>query len=211
MYRKLKAMFIVLCFFGVNSIATATEFTKGDYYVEIEGTFTKQKELREFFSFYCPHCFKQESVMHELEASLPTDASFIKNHVDGMPGRDIKIEEGLTKALITAKALKIDSEIIEEIFKHIHVKRADFSSATDIKKIFLSNGVDSAKFDKIYNSFSVNMQLKKMQKRTASLRKQGIGSVPTLIINGKYMPVTSKLKGLDEYKELIAFLLNKTS
>ena len=209
MYRKfLLSIFIILSF---NSTIRAAEFTKGDYYIEIEGSVTKSKEITEFFSFYCPHCFKQEPLMEELIAFLPSDATFKKNHVDNMPGKNIKIEQALTKALITADILNVKEKIVPAIFKHIHTDKAKFDKEKDIRNLFLINGVDGNIFDKTFSSFSVNAQFKKMQKKTNALRQQGIGSVPTLIINGKYKPVTDNIKNMDEYKKLITYLLNKTA
>ena len=199
-------MFVFLSF---SSACQAVEFTEGDYYVEVEGNSTKNKEVTEFFSFYCPACFKQESFMHELKLALPANAAFKKNHVDGMPGRDIKIEKSLTKALITADVLKVKEKVIPAIFNYIHINKAKFDNDKDIKNLFLINEVDGDDFDKVFNSFSVNMQAKKMEKKTSALRKQGFSSVPTLIINGKYKPVTDKIKNMDEYKKLVIYLLNK--
>ncbi|KGJ88001.1 thiol:disulfide interchange protein DsbA/DsbL [Thalassotalea sp. ND16A] len=207
MYRNfLISIFILLSF---NSTVHAVEFTEGDYYIEIEGDATKSKEITEFFSFFCPHCFKQEPLMKELIASLPADATFKKNHVDSMPGQNIEIEQALTKALITADILKVKEKIVAAIFQYIHSDKAKFNDEKEIKNLFLINGVDGDQFDKTFASFSVNTQFKKMQKKTKALRQQGIGSVPTLIINGKYKPVTGKIKSMDEYKKLISYLLNK--
>ncbi|WP_057831655.1 thiol:disulfide interchange protein DsbA/DsbL [Colwellia sp. TT2012] len=209
MHRKI--LLSIFIFISFNYTSQAVEFTKGDYYIEIEGSLTEKKEITEFFSFYCPGCFKQESFMNELKLSLPASAEFKKNHVDGMPGRNIKIEQALTKALVTADILKVKEKIIPAIFKYIHISKAKFNNDKDIKNLFLINGVDGDKFDKTFNSFSVNIQSQKMQKKTEALRKQGFSSVPTLIINGKYKPVTDKIKSMDEYKKLITYLLNKAA
>jgi len=209
MYRKI--LLSIFVFLSFNFASQAVEFTKGDYYIEIEGKLTKKKEITEFFSFYCPACFKQEPFMNELKSSLPAGAKFKKIHVDGMPGRDIKIEQSLTKALVTADILKVKAKIIPAIFKYIHISKSKFSNDKDIKNLFLNLGIAEEKFDKAFKSFSVSAQSKKMQKKTKALRQQGFTSVPTLIINGKYKPVTNKIKSMDEYKKLIIYLLNKAA
>ena len=209
MYHKFLATIIVIFSFSFTS--QAVEFTEGDNYIEIKGEVTKNKEITEFFSFFCPHCFKQEPFMKQIVSFLPKDASFKKNHVDAMPGQNIEIERALTKALVVADILKIQEVMIPAIFKYVHISRAKFSSIKDIRNLFLINGVDGKKFDKTFSSFSVNAQFNKMQKKTELLRSQGIGSVPTLIINGKYKPVTDNIKSMEEYKNLILFLLNKTA
>lgn len=209
MYRNILLSIIV--FLSFNDTSQAVEFAKGDYYIEIEGNLTKKKEITEFFSFYCVACFKQESFMNELKSALPANAEFKRNHVAGMPRKDIKIEQALTKALITSDILKVKEKIIPAIFKYIHINKAKFSNNNDIKNLFLINGVEGESFDKVFNSFSVNIQSKKMEKKTKALRKQGFSGVPTLIINGKYKPVTDKIKSMDEYKKLITYLLNKVA
>ncbi|WP_133472020.1 thiol:disulfide interchange protein DsbA/DsbL [Paraglaciecola marina] len=207
MHRKLS---MIITSFLLFVTVQAAEFTEGDYYLEIEGEITKNKEITEFFSFYCPACFKQEGFMNDLKASLPSGAVFKKNHVDGMPGRKADIENLLTKALITAEYLKVEEQLVPAIFNYIHLNKADFYSEKDIKNIFLANNVDESKFDKVFSSFAVSTGAKKMQKNTKDIRRQGFTGVPTLIVNGKYKPITKNIKTMQEYKKLVLFLLNKT-
>lgn len=199
------ALALLLPFFSVS----AAKFEEGTHYVEIEGELTKKKQVTEFFSFYCPACFRQEPFMNNLKASLPSDVTFKKNHVDGMPGRELAIEQLLTNALIAANYLKVGDKVIPAIFNTIHVDKSSFNNIDDVKRLFTSNGVDGDKFDKVFSSFGVNAQAKKMQKNTQHIRDQGFSAVPTLIVNGKYKPVTKSLKSVDEYKALVLFLLEK--
>lgn len=190
----------------------AQEFTEGVHYREIDGSQTANKEITEFFSFYCPHCYSQEPFMADLKANLPAGAVFKKNHVDRMPGTKVEVEHALSKALITAEILKIDSKVIPLIFERIHTqgnKNKGFNNNDEIKALFVSQGVDATTFDKTFNGFTVNSKFRQMQKKIAHLRKQGFSQVPTLIINGKYMPIVNKLSSLDEYKQLVYYLLNK--
>ncbi|GLX87072.1 thiol:disulfide interchange protein [Thalassotalea loyana] len=189
----------------------AAKFTEGDYYVTLASEPSKKMEITEYFSFYCPACFKQEPFMNELKASMPEGAVFRKNHVDGMPKRDMSVEHSLTKALVTAQHLKSEDKLVPAIFNYIHVKGADFSNDNDIRNLFLRNGVSAKDFDKAFASFSVNVKAKQMQKNTQAIRAQGHRAVPTLIINNKYKPVLDNIKSYDEYKELVLFLLNKTA
>lgn len=200
-----------LLFNPVFNIAQAAQFELGEHYVEVKGIQSNTPQVTEFFSFYCPHCYKSEPFMHKVKALLPNPNQFIKNHVDGMPGRKIEIEHLLTKALITADLLNVKETIVQSIFSYIHQGKADFSELKDIKNLFLLKGVDSQEFDKTFGSFNVNMAANTMRNKTDLLRKQGFTKVPTLIINGKYKPNTESLKSMDEYLKLIAFLLTKTA
>lgn len=206
--KLIKLLFVVL-FISTSAYANAMSYKEGTHYEVLKQPVGTKKEVREFFSFYCPACFKFEPVIAEVKALLPAGVPFKKNHVDAMPGRDIEIEKALTKAMIIAEHFKIEDKIIPAIFNYIHVSRANFDNVKDIKNLFMINGVDGDKFDKAFANFSVNSKLKQMGNKTATLRGQGINSVPTLIIHGKYRPITKDLKTMDEYKALISYLISK--
>ena len=146
--------------------------------------------------------------MNDLASSLPDKIKFEKNHVDGMPGQQQAIEQALSKSVIIAQHYGIKDQVVADIFNHIHTNKAEFGSVEDIKQIFIRHGVSAKQFDKAYTSFSVNALVKKMQKKTKLLNQQGIVGVPTLIVNGKYRPLTDKLKSIEEYKALIQYLIS---
>jgi thiol:disulfide interchange protein DsbA len=207
------SLFLLISYFVIAPVqADETEqFILGEHYIEIEGTQTSTPQVTEFFSFYCPHCYKAESFMGNVKKLLEQPSQFVKTHVDGMPGKSIEVEHLLTKALVTARLLNIEDKMVAVIFSYIHKGKADFSTAKEVKNLFLLNGVDSVEFDKTFGSFKVNMAANTMRVKTSALRKQGIGSVPTLIINGKFKPNHQALKTQKEYLELISFLLTKTA
>lgn len=202
---KTKIFLLLVSLFTTHLFAA--EFEEGTHYTVLETPLSDKKGVTEFFSFYCPHCFSQEAFMRDLDASLPDGIKLQKNHVDMMPGRDIAIEQALTKALIVAELLKVKEPVVDAVFRKIHVEKGDFSSIDDIKAVFVSHGVEGDKFDKAMKSFSVVPKAKKMAMKTTELRKQGIGTVPTLIVNGKYYANTRSIKSFDEYKELVLFLV----
>jgi len=202
---------VVLFLLFVSPLSGATNFIKGTHFNElttpINGSFHSDKEIREFFSFYCPGCYRHEPIIAALKLKLPDGVLLEKNHIDNMPGRELAIEQGLSKALLTAKLLNIEEEVSADIFKYIHVNKASFDNDKDIKNIFLLRGIDGQRFDEVFNSFSVKTALNKMNKSTEILRKQGINSVPTVIVNGRYKVETSQLKSQQEYIALVLYLL----
>ena len=118
------------------------------------------------------------------------------------------IEQALSKALLTAKLLKVEDQIAAAIFKYIYVNKATFTNEKDIKNIFLLHGIEEQRFDTVFNSFSVKTGVNKMKKNTETLRNQGISSVPTVIVNGKYKVETGAIKSKEQYIELVLYLLN---
>jgi len=206
--------FVLVSFLSLSSaFVSAADFVKGTHYNElntpINDNLNSAKEVREFFSFYCPACYRHEAIIGELKAQLPDNIALVKNAIDGMPGRDIAIEELLSKALLTAKLLKVEDKIVATIFKYIYVNKATFTNETDIKNIFLLQGIEEQRFDKIFNSFSVKTGVNKMRKNTETLRNQGISSVPTVIVNGKYKVETGAIKSKEQYIELVLYLLSQ--
>jgi len=191
----------------VSTSSSAANFIEGKHFKELAVPINNKKEVREFFSFYCPGCYRHEPVVAALKAKLPDDVRLIKHHIDGMPGRELVIEQGLSKALITATLLESEDKITAELFKFIHVNKATFTDDKDIKNIFLLQGIDGKRLDKVFNSFSVKTGLIKMNKTTEILRQQGLRSVPTVIVNGRYKVETGQLKSQQEYIDLVLYLL----
>lgn len=196
-----------------STFASATDFVKGTHFnqlsIPIHSNINSVKEVSEFFSFYCPGCYRLEPVIGALKVQLPDNVALTKNHIEGMPGRDVAIEKSLSKAILTAKFFNIEEEITTAIFKYIHVSRAEIRTKKDIKSIFLLQGVDGQRFDEVFDSFGVKTGASKMKKERDILRKQGITSVPTVIVNGKYKVETSAIESKEQYIELVLYLLNR--
>jgi thiol:disulfide interchange protein DsbA len=187
----------------------ANNFKQGEHYFTLDKEVSKVQQITEYFSFYCPACFRQEPFMKQLKSKLPNQDNFKKNHVTAMPGRDIESETMLSKALATARLLKIEEQINGAIFNYIHVNRANFSNVKDVKNLFLLQGIDSATFDKTFASFKVNMEAKRMAANTQKLRDKGYISVPTIVINNNYIPNVRSIKSMQEYEDLVQYLLSK--
>ena len=209
----LVSTFVLVSFLLLSSaFVSAADFEEGKHYkvlsTPINDKLNSAKEVRELFSFYCPACYRHEPIIGELKAQLPENIMLVKNPIDGMPGRDVAIEHALSKALLTATLLKVEDKISAAIFKYIYVNKATFTNEKDIKNIFLLHGIEEQRFDKIFNSFSVKTGVNKMKKNTEILRNQGISSVPTVIVNGKYKVETGAIKSKEQYIELVLYLLN---
>lgn len=201
------ALVVVALFFSWSTLAA--DFIEGQHYQVLQGDKSKQKEIREYFSFYCANCYSQESFMKSLAKKLPGRAKFVKNHVEGMPNKDPEIEAMLSKALIIAERMRIKDKVIDGIFKRIHADKSDFTSAEQIKELFLSFGVSEIMYDSTASSFTVDIKYNEMKQNTDIIRSQGHKTIPVLIVNGKYKPLTTRITSMAQYKELIYFLLQK--
>lgn len=190
---------------------SAAQYTEGEQYTKINETVSKKKEVREYFSVYCGHCFKFEPFMHSLKKSLPEGVSFERNHVDFLRAASPKIQQMITKATVVAEQLGNADKLIGAIFNYIHVQRAVITNEADLRKIFIVNGANGEKFDKLMKSFSVNAQAKTIKKyQEQMVAKRALTGVPTVIVNGKYKVNSAKLDRNNfqqDYENLVKYLL----
>jgi thiol:disulfide interchange protein DsbA len=213
--NKLLKSLLLLPMLALSLNATAAQYTEGEQYTKVNETVTKKKEVREYFSVYCGHCFKFEPIMHSLKKSLPKDASFERNHVDFLRAASPKIQQMITKATVVAEQLGDSDKLIGAVFNYIHVQRAVITTEKDIRNIFVLNGADGDKFDKLMKSFSVNSQAKSMKKYQENMTaKRALTGVPTIIVNGKYKIDPAKLDRNNfeqDYQNLVKYLLELDS
>ncbi len=201
----------MLAFMLLPFLALASDYQEGKHYVKVKEMAVESPEVREYFSFYCPHCFQFEPLMEVVKKNLPEGVSFIKNHVDFLPGASRKMQHMLTKALVTAEKLDMADSQIAAIFKFIHVYRGVFTSQKDIRNVFVLNGADGDKFDQLMASEEVAQRVATMRNNQDTLGKSGdLNSVPSIVVNGKYMVHTHDLDKenfVEDYNNLIQHLL----
>ena len=206
--KKLISLFVMLL---LPLMASASNYQEGKHYTVVSEQATKKPEVREFFSFYCGHCFKFEPFMAHVKKQLPEEVNFEFNHVDFLRAASPTMQQTLTKAAIVAGQMGMESKLMGAVFNYIHVQRAVFTSEKDVRNVFVLNGADGAKFDKLMKSFGVNSKAKQMKKKQQYYAKSGgLTGVPAVIINGRYK---IENKGLDknnfeqDYNNLVKYLL----
>lgn len=187
-----------------------TKYKEGVHYTKISEQLSSKPEVREYFSFYCPHCFQFEPTFATIKKQLPEGVSFERNHVDFLRMASQDVQFMLTKALVVAQVLNVEEKITSALFDYIHVQKGTISSEKDVRNILVLQGVDGAKFDKLFNSFAVNSKAKLMKKNQNELsEKRAITGVPSVFVNGKYR---INMKELDrnnfeqDYIKLIAYI-----
>jgi len=206
--KKLVSLFALML---LPVFAFAANYTEGEHYTKVDEEITAKPEVREFFSFYCPHCFQFEPFMATLKTSIPEGVKFEMNHVDFLRAASPKVQQMLSQAVVVAHQMGLEKKVIGALFNYIHVQKAVFTSEKDIRNVFVLNGADGEKFDKLMNSFGVVSKAKAMKKQQEYfVQKRALTGVPTVIVNGKYRV---DAKGLDksnfeqDYINLVNYLL----
>lgn len=198
-------------FFALSITACAEKYTEGKQYTEVNDTVSTKAEVREYFSFYCPHCLRFEPFMETVRKNLPEGVTFERNHVDFLRAASPKIQAMLTKSVVVAEQLGMGDKLVNALFNYIQIQRAVITTEKDIRNIFVLNGADGEKFDKLMKSFSVISKAKAMKKSQNTMSKKGVlTGVPTIIVNGKYRVNSQELDKNNfeqDYRSLITHLL----
>ncbi|QGM80206.1 thiol:disulfide interchange protein DsbA [Otariodibacter oris] len=177
----LKTTFIALsALFAFNSAAIAQDPVLGKEFIEVRQVPSAQKEVLEFFSFYCPHCYNFEmnyEIPDKIKADLPEGAVLKQYHVDFL-GRQSK---NLTRAWALAMALGAEDKVKRPLFEAAH--NDQFKSMDDIRDVFIANGITAEQFDNGINSFAVNALVNKQEQALEEFKVRG---VPTFLVNEQY-------------------------
>jgi len=199
----MKKLFAFFSLIMLSLSAHAAKFNEGEHYKVLDLKASKKPMVTEFFSFYCPHCNSFEPIIQQLKQQLPKDATLQKNHVSFMGG---KMGLPMSKAYATMIALKVEDKMVPVMFNRIHNMRKPPRDEAELRQIFIDEGIDAKKFDAAYNGFAVDSMVRRFDK---AFKDSGLSAVPAVIVNNRYLVEAQGINGLDEYFELVNFLLKK--
>ncbi len=200
MFKNVLIGLFVATFFSANAAAQST-WQEGTHYEVIAEKASAKPQVREVFSFWCPHCFTFEPVVEQIKQKLPSGMTFSKAHVNFMGAASREAQDDATKAMLAAKAMKADKIFNAALFSAIHRERKTISGMADIKQIFAAAGGDAEKLEKMTNSFGIKGLVSKNNKYT-----RGIPRVPAFIVNDKYKANFTRDMTPDVFVELILWL-----
>lgn len=203
--KKLVVWLGLLVLLPLQACAADTKWEEGTHYTVLNEAASAKPEVTEFFSFWCPHCYRTEPFVEMLKKKLGGKAEFNKVHVNFMPSAPVDVQEDATKAMMIARALKQSDSLNAAIFDYLHKQRASITGMKDLRNIFVINGIDGAEFDKLAKSFGVNSMFKKNQKTIDDYRAY-VRGVPNFIVNGKYQVTFTRDMSVDDQLDLILWL-----
>lgn len=160
-------------------------------------------EVAEFFWYGCPHCFEFEPMLEAWIKTLPADVAFRRVPV-AFRDEPFTAHQKIFYAL---DAMGLVDSMQMKVFNAIHRERKHMDKPAEIAEFMQKNGVDSAKFMDIYNSFAV--QTKTRQAR-ALAEAYKIDGVPALGIGGRYYTSGSLAGSLRGSLQVADFLIQKS-
>jgi len=206
----IKILSLALACFLLPLSVNAAQYVEGKHYSVVSAQKSNKKELREYFSFYCPACRGFEPYVEDFKKGLPQGASLEKTHVDFMGHTSEETQFLLGKALIIAEKTGIERKFSSAMFKYLQTDRATIGSVKDVRNIFVLSGGNGETFDKSINNFSIVSQAKRNKKTQDRLNtSRQLTSVPSFLVNGKYLINSKALDRnnmIEDYKNIIAYL-----
>ena len=188
--RRLVAGFAIAAVaFVAASPASAQDLVEGKNYFRFKNPVPvesgKKIEVLEFFSYGCPHCADLEPEMQGWLKTLPADVQFRR-----VPVLFQERWVSLAKVYYTLEALGEEKRLSPEVFTAIHKAGTNLAS----EKVFFdwaaSKGLDRKKVEDMYNSFGIAGKINRAKQQAQAY---DIQSVPTVIIDGKFMTASDKV------------------
>lgn len=206
----MKKMWLALAGLILAFSASAAQFTNGQQYITLDKPVQGEPQVMEFFSFYCPHCYQFEHVLHvsdSVKKRLPEGAKLTQYHVEflGPLGKE------MTQAWAVAMALGVEDKISGPMFDAVQ-KTQTVQTVADIRKVFIDAGVKPEEYDAAWNSFVVKSLVAQQEKAAADVQLQG---VPAMYVNGKYMlnPQGMDTSNMDafvqQYADTVSYLVKQ--
>jgi len=161
-------------------------------------------QVTEVFSLNCGHCRKMESVLPQLEEL--TNQSIGKIHVTF--NESAQIGAMIYYAAEMQLGKKPDHDMMSELFAAVQM--GDGSMLSD-KKLAIDEAFHSRTLVSPYE-FNEEQQaqlFKAMQLAQEITEKGQINSVPTFVVNGKYMILTSGHQDVEGIANTINYLINQ--
>ena len=158
-------------------------------------------EVVEFFWYRCPHCNHLRPALDAWVKKLPKDVQF--RYVPAVFNDQWQAGAKILYALEDVGAL---DKLHAKVFEAYHVQNIDLNDEATLFAWIAKQGVDRAKFEAAYKSFSIQSRV---AKGAQSARDSGISGVPALMVGGKY--VTSQSQTITEERlfETLNFLIQK--
>ncbi len=156
-------------------------------------------EVVEVFSYACPHCAHFQPTMDELKAKLPANAQLVL-----IPAIFNPAWEPYARAFYAAKSMGVLDKTHQALFDALHKDQLPLRTLDTLATAFYANhGANPQSFIATASSFVVDSQ---MARGNQLVRDYGVGSTPTLVVNGKYRVELSTERGITG-KEAIDIVL----
>ncbi len=172
--------FVVAALFALN-VHAAGNWEEGKHF-KIANPAGKSAEptVVEVFSYGCPVCFRMEANIGEWKKVKPNNIKFIR-----IPHYGVHDEgEWLIKMFYAAEVLGLADKIHTPLFEALHVQKKHIHNENEAVAFLVQFGHSDKVVREALNGFAV---MEKVRVAKEFVHKFRISSVPTFIVNDKFM------------------------
>ena len=181
------------------------QYIPGEHYVVLDQPVATRDsakiEVVEAFAYGCPHCYDIESVLALWQQQQVDDVDFW--NFPAVWNEPMKL---YARAFYTAQELNVTRKIHLPLFTAIVVRQQKLSNEGELADFFAGHGVDKKTFSEVFNSSTVETQVEQAAERVRSYR---LGSVPQIVVNGKYRIDAARAGGRSQMLAVVDFLVKK--
>lgn len=182
--KRLALSAITVASMAVSGLAFAAEpFVAGKDYTVLSNPGTVEKpgqiEVREFFWYGCPHCFRLEPSVANWLKTKPADVNFIRT-----PAAMNPVWEQNARGFYAVELMGQTEKVHRALFDTIHLKNQRLFDQKSLATFYKGYGIDDKKFNGLYNSFAVTGKVTQSKQLA---QKYQLDGVPALVIDGKYV------------------------
>lgn len=160
-------------------------------------------EVLEVFLYSCPHCFHLEPTLEKWLATKPKNVEFLR-----MPAVFSSKNEPHARAFYAAELIGKGEQFHLPLFRALHEEKRDIWDEDALVAFAEEQGIDPKEFRQAYNSFFVNMRVRRAEEM---VKRYGVDGVPTIIVNGKYRTSPSQTGGSEKMIEVVDYLIKAES
>ena len=204
MQNRLLFLVTILLFSGLAHAQAL--YTEGVHYRRLavkQPTAEGQVEVREFFSYACPHCRDFDPYIETWKKTLPKNVKVTLVPVTFRPSW-----VPMAQAYYAGEFLGVLDKTHVGIFTAIHEKGKKADTPEQIADIVAELGVDRQKFVDAMNSFEVDNKIRQSKKM---LPAYGVQGVPAVAVNGQYITGGSMAGSYSELLKVMDYLIQQSS
>jgi protein dithiol oxidoreductase (disulfide-forming) len=186
---------------AANKPATSERFKEGTSYRKVvpaqpTNVAPGKVEVVEVFWYGCAHCFQLDPAIESWRnKNKQPFVEFVR--VPAMWNDTLRMH---ARVYYTAEALGKLEALHSAIFRQMHVANDPLNNVERITAFFKKQGVSPEEFQKAFASFAVES---KLQRADFLNRRYQINSVPTMVVNGKYLTDQTMAGGESQLFQLI--------
>jgi len=156
-------------------------------------------EVLEVFMYSCPHCFYLEPTLAAWLATKPENVELKQ-----MPAVFNAGSEPHARAYYAAELIGKVEQFHMPLFRALHKDKKAIWDEAALVAFAESQGIDGKAFRDAYNSFFVNMRVRRARDMVKGF---GIDGVPTVIVNGKYRTSPAQVGSRKKMIRVIDYLI----